>query len=325
MFKKGLAGLVLLVSISSGCSITDYRMTLKGNEYMAGGDYSQAERAFQEEVRKAPDSALAHFYLGRFLLAQDKAAEALPQFDLAVAINSKNPDYYFWLGMSYGEMGNSVQERSNYEQVLRLDKNHAQARLYLGHLQLREGELKQALHSYDAVLKLVPTNGAALYNRALILDHQGQRTEAKMAWLEYLKWFPAGRQAIYAADHLNALGDFSYENQYFGQRTVTLAEIKPQPRMEQISMSAYPPLRLFGAIVTNMAKGDLEIVVYKRGDVALAQKEALAIKQLLYEFYPTLGKDRIRASWFGTEEQYEKNGKIIPRDHSVRFFLTDWQ
>ncbi|NTW89281.1 MAG: tetratricopeptide repeat protein, partial [Desulfobulbaceae bacterium] len=89
MFKKGLAGLVLLVSISSGCSITDYRMTLKGNEYMSEGDYPRAESVFQEEVRKAPDSALAHYYLGRFQLAQDKAAEALPQFNRAVAIDSK--------------------------------------------------------------------------------------------------------------------------------------------------------------------------------------------------------------------------------------------
>lgn len=325
MFKKGLAGLVLLVSISSGCSITDYRMTLKGNEYMSEGDYPRAESVFQEEVRKAPDSALAHYYLGRFLLAQDKAAEALPQFNRAVAIDSKNPDYRFWLGMNYGEMGDSVQERRNYEHVLRLDKNHAQAQLYLGHLRLREGELTQALNSYDAVLKQVPTNGAALYNRALILDLQGQRTEAKKAWLEYLQWFPAGRQAIFAADHLNALGDFSYENHYFGQRTVTLAEIKLHAQTEKVSISAHPSLRLVGAIVTNMPKGNLQIVVHRKDDVKLARKEALAIKETLHELYPSLGKDRIQASWFGTEEQFEKNGIKISRNQSVRLFLTDWQ
>ncbi len=325
MIKKGLAALILLVSISSGCSITNYNMTHKGNEYMASGDYSQAEGAFNEEVRKAPNNALAHYYLGRFLLAQDKTSEALPQFNQAVTLDPKNPDYYFWLGMSYGEKGDLALEKMNYEQALRLDKNHAQAKLNLGHLQLREGELKQALHSYDAVLKQVPTNGAALYNRAFILGLQGQQIEAKKAWLEYLNWFPAGRQAIFAADHLNALGDFSYENHYFGQRTATLAEIKLQAETEKISISAYPSLRLAGAIVTNMPKGTLQIVVYKKGDVKLAQKEALAIKQTLHEFYSTLGDNRIQASWFGTEELNEKNGKKFVRDHSAHLFLTEWQ
>ncbi len=325
MIKKGLAALILLISISSGCSIINYNMILKGNEYMASGNYSQAEGVFREEVHKAPNNALAHYYLGRFLLAQDKASEALPHFNQAVTLDPKNPDFHFWLGMSYGEMGDSVLEKKNYEQALRLDKNHAQAQLYLGHLQLREGKLKQALHSYDAVLKQVPTNGAALYNRALILDRQGQQTEAQKAWLEYLNWFPAGRQAIFAADHLNALGEFSYENHYFGQRTVTLAEIKLHAETEKISISAYPSLRLAGAIVSNMPKGILQIIVYKKGDVKLAKKEALAIKHTLHEFYPALGENRIRASWFGTEEKYEKNGKRFLRDHSVRLFLTDWQ
>jgi len=139
LIKKGLAALILLVSINSGCSIANYNMTLKGNAYMASGDYSQAEGAFNEEVRKAPNNALAHYYLGRFLLAQDKASEALPQFNQAVALDPKNPDYHFWLGMNYGEKGDLTHERRNYEQALRLDKNHARTHLYLGHLQLREG------------------------------------------------------------------------------------------------------------------------------------------------------------------------------------------
>ena len=317
--------LLFLSTIVSGCGMGSLTYTMKGNHYMKNGDYQQAERTFTQAVQKTPDNALAHYYLGRFVLAQDKPAKALPSFQRAVQLKPGNAKYHFWLGLTYGELGDVKAEKDQYQKTLRLKKHYAQARLYLGHLQLKDGDLTKALQSYDAVLKQIPTNAAALYNRALILDMQKKTTKATKGWLTYLKWYPAGKHAISATDHLNALGDYSYNNHYLGRRTVTLAEIKFIRPKDSISVLAYPSLRLVGAIVSNLEKGNLQIVVYKEGDRHLAKKRALLVKATLLDLFPAIDSNRIQLSWFGTREVISRDGKHYSKRESVRFFLTDWK
>lgn len=325
MMNKSLITLIFLASIISGCSMATISNTIKGNHYMETGEYRQAESYFKEAVREHPDNALGQYYLGRFLLAQNKAAEALPHFQKTVALDPKDADYYFWLGVTYGELGDRKAEKISYEQALRQNGHHPQAHLYLGHIRLKNGEFTQALEAYDAVLKELPANAAALYNRALILDIEGKDTAAKKAWLEYLKWYPAGRQALQASDHLNALGDFSYENHFLGSRTVTLAELTFQRSGSKVSTSSYPSLRLVGAIVSNLKKGTLQVVVYVNKDQQLAKQRAIEIEKTLHELFPAIGPDRIRISWFGESEKVIHGKKSFAKNESVRVFLTDWK
>lgn len=140
---RSMIGMIFLAVMLAGCSLADMSATVKANRYMESGDYAQAEMEFMAVVRERPDNALARYYLGLFLLAQDKAAAALPHFQHAAALEDK-ADYYFWLGLTFGELGDGKQERANYEKALRLDRRHPQAHLYLGHIHLRNGELEQA-------------------------------------------------------------------------------------------------------------------------------------------------------------------------------------
>jgi hypothetical protein len=143
--------------------------------------------------------------------------------------------------------------------------------------------------------------------------------------LEYLKWFPAGRHALQATDHLNDLGDFSYENHFLGARTITLAEIQFQRSGTSVSISAFSSLRLVGAIVSNLNKGTLQVVVYVNKDKQLAQQRAREIENTLHELFPAIQTDRIGISWFGDQEKVSQGGKTFVKNESVRFFLTDWK
>ncbi len=195
----------------------------------------------------------------------------------------------------------------------------------MGHLQLKAGELEQALKSYDLVLQQIPTNSAALYNRALILDIQRQNSDARKAWLKYLKWYPAGQHAIQAADNLNTLGDFSFENHPLGWRTVTLAEIKFQHSKNSVSISSYPSLRLVGTIISNLKKGKLQIVVYVNNNKNLARQRAVSLQKKLYDLFPDIVPNRIQISWIGTRETIVRDGTKYFRNESTQFFLTDWK
>ena len=153
---------------------------------------------------------------------------------------------------------------------------------------------------------------------------QGKNTDAVEAWLEYLKWYPAGRRAIQAADNLNALGNFSFENHSLGWRTVTLAEIRFPHSKNNVSIISYPSLRLIGAIVSNLEKGKLQIIVYQSHGKEIARKRALSLKKTLHELFPQIAVDRTRISWFGVSDSIVKNGRKYYKNQSVRFFLTDW-
>ena len=309
-----------------GCGMAGITSSIKGNYYIETGDYEAAEKTFQQMVNENPDNALNHYYLGRFLLAQDKNLAALPHFQKAFSLDQGDADFNFWLGVSYGEAGDAKAERKQYERTLNINSRHTQARLYLGHAQLQSGELSKALKSYDRVLEAVPANPSALYNRALVLDLKGRKSDAKRAWSKYLKWFPAGRHAIQAADNLNSLGDFSYENHFFGKRTVTLRKIGFHEKSEKILIESYSSLRLAGAIVSNLEHGNLQIVVYESDFRKPPKSKAIALRKKILQLSSDLSQERVFISWFNQpEEVATKQGKKYSKKSSVRLFLTDWK
>lgn len=305
--------------------MTDISGSLKGRYYMETGNYEVAEETFRQMVKQDPDNAINRYYLGRFLLAQGESSDSLIHFKKAVSIDQTDTDYNFWLGVAYGEQNNLKAERLQYERTLKLNSGYTKAQLYLGHAQLRSGELVSALKLYDKVLESQPTNAAALYNRALILDIQKKKKDSKKAWLEYLKWYPAGSHAIQAVDNLNALGDFSYENHFLGIRTVALKQIKFQKRSSKVSVDSLASLRLVGKIVSNLEKGNLQIVVYESDLKNSSKARARELRKKILELSPNLPPERVWISWFNEPEVISKKGKQFVKKSSVRLFLSEWQ
>lgn len=313
-----LAAALLLLG---GCSLTSMSNAIRGPYYLSSRNFQQGEMSFSEVVNKHPDSASGHYYLGRFLLAENKPKSALPHLVRAAALDAGNADYLFWCGLAYGLNGRIDKERASYDQALRIDPNHLQALLNLGNLDLRSGKYTAALHEYDRLLKRLPRNGSGLYNRALALRFLGRKSEEKKAWLAYLKWYPSGFLAARAADHLNSLGDFSYCNHYLGRRTVTLKEITfTSARSNTLTRDALPSLRLVGAIISNRPHSQLQIVVFQAGDTDLARRRAGAVRSYLLENFPRIGGNRVHASWFGRSESMLVEGKRHTLPHAVLLF-----
>ncbi|MDW7773495.1 MAG: tetratricopeptide repeat protein [Desulfobulbaceae bacterium] len=318
----------LALLLLTGCiQAADLGQTLKhqiqGSHYMMHGKYARGEETFRQAIRENPENAEANYYLGRFLLAENKETEALAYLQKAATINSSNADYNFWLGVAYGENNMPEDERKSYQKVLRLNRNHLQALIYLGHNQLKNREYEAALISYTRSLNLWPESPSALYNRALILKILDRTPEEKRAWLEYLSLYPSGSLARTATIHLNRLGEFSYRNHTLGARTVTLQEIAFEPFTSKLDSASYPSLKLVGAIASNMGQGTLQIVVYQKNNNNLARQRAVSIQDYLQKTFPDL-KDRIGISWFAVPENFSVAGKQMSADESVRFFLTDW-
>ncbi len=82
------------------------------------GDYEAAMQDCLFALEYAPEyaavSALAHYNLGRVLLAQGKTREALPHFHEALRIGSPYPKMYLEIGMIYDTLGYRSAAQASY-------------------------------------------------------------------------------------------------------------------------------------------------------------------------------------------------------------------
>ena len=321
-----LTFLLLVIFSSGGCVVKDMGNVVKhgftGEHFLITEEYSRGVKNFKQEVAENPDSVLANYYYGRFLLGDKQYKEALVYLVKARSLDPDNPDYHFWLGVVYGSLGKKLPEKKSYLKALSLKNDHLQSLIYLGHNQLEAKEYTKALQNYSKALKLWPASPSSLYNRALIVTKLGRKPEALDGWLEYLSYYPSGAMARQAVTHLNSLDNFSFRNYRLASRTVTVEKIYFESFTSQIDKDSHPSLELIGAIFSNMKKGRLQIAVYQLKNKELARQKALSIKKFLLKEYPNVNGKDIGVSWFGSPEIIKRTKGEKKLNDSVLFFTT---
>ena len=321
-----LTFLLLVIFSSGGCVVKDMGNVVKhgftGEHFLITEEYSRGVKNFKQEVAENPDSVLANYYYGRFLLGDKQYKEALVYLVKARSLDPDNPDYHFWLGVVYGSLGKNIPEKKSYLKALSLKEDHLQSLIYLGHNQLESKDYTKALENYTKALKLWPASPSSLYNRALIVTKLGRKPEALDGWLEYLSYYPSGAMARQAVTHLNSLDNFSFRNYRLASRTVTVEKIYFESFTSQIDKDSHPSLELIGAIFSNMKKGRLQIAVYQLKNKELARQKALSIKKFLLKKYPNVNGKDIGVSWFGSPEIIKRTKGEKKLNDSVLFFTT---
>jgi len=318
--------LCLVVTFSSGCVVKEMGTAIKhsitGEHFLSRQDYSQGAEKFRTAVTDNPDSALANYYYGRFLLGDKEYRNALKYLQKAADLDSTNADYQFWVGVAQGSTSRKSLEKKSYLKALAIDNDHLQSLTYLGHNLLEDKKYSQALESYNRALAIWPESPSALYNRALILTKLSRKPEALEGWQGYLSCYPSGAMTRQAVVHLNNLGDFSFRNHSLRTRTVTIEKIYFQPFSARLARESYPSLQLIGAVYRTMKKGRLQIVVYQLNNKELAKKKALNIKRYLLKEYPEIGARNIGVSWFATPETITTGSAKQKLNDSVNFFIS---
>jgi tetratricopeptide (TPR) repeat protein len=297
-------------------------MSLKGERLLKKEQYQDGIATFKSIVQKEPENPEAQYYLGRFYLAQEKPEEALPHLKRAVQGDPAKADYHFWLGVAYWAIRDFHLERKSYLHALAKDPKHVPARLYLAHTFLDSGEWQEAMDNYDLLLRREPYNPEALYNRALALMELHRPLEEARAWKRYLKYYPEGKWALRAVDHLNQLGDFSYRNFTIGYRRVTLEQIPFPPGSAELLSQGKPSLQVLGTILSINDKIWLDVVCYKNGDPTLATARAKAIRAYLLKEFPRLQPSRIGAQGMGFKERIKTGSRVYLLDDSITFITT---
>jgi tetratricopeptide (TPR) repeat protein len=294
-------------------------MSLKGERLLKNQQYQDGVATFKSMVQEEPKNPEAHYYLGRFYLALERPEEALPHLKQAVQGDPAKADYAFWLGVAYWAIRDFEGERKSYFQALAKDPKHLPARLYLAHTFLDSGEWQEALNNYDLVLRQDPYSPEALYNRGLALMELDRPKDEARAWKKYLQYYPEGKWALRAVDHLNRLGDFSYRNFTIGYRRITLEPIPFRPGTATLLSQGKPSLQVLGTILSINHEIFLEIACYKSGDSALAAARAKAIRDYLLQEFPRIKPSRLGVRGIGSKERIKAGSKVYLLADSTTF------
>jgi tetratricopeptide (TPR) repeat protein len=121
-----------------------------------------ARKELVDAVREQPNSAKAHYFLGRFYFGEKNWKESLHEYEMAVKLDASFMPSYYRIGEHAADSG------SNYargEETLRRylahtpaenEPSHANAWLNLGAIQEKQGRKADARQSYLNAQKLAP-------------------------------------------------------------------------------------------------------------------------------------------------------------------------
>ena len=317
MFKSKAPFMALLILlILCGCAVGT---RIQGQSYLDQEKYSQGVEAFREKLKQNSFDPAANYYMGRYLLALNQPEKAYPYLKEAVALDFKNADYQFWLGVCYHGLNNLTKERQSYHRAIAYDKRHVEAHLYLGHSYLEHAQSEKALNAYDRVLDIQGEHAQALYNRALALNQMHRIPEEIAAWKQYLSYYPEGQWALQAVDHLNTRGNFDYRTFLIGDLSVILEKIRFEPASGFLLENTQPSLDVVGSIMIHNKKFHVKIVGYLTGDKILAKRRAESVKMYIIRKYPKMNPQRIEVSGIGKPEKVKAGWKYFDLDDSVNF------
>lgn len=266
--------------------------------------------------------AETHYQLGRQLLSDHQAQEALVHLRRAAHDQPDHALYQFWVGVNYWALDDMDQERAHYQTALQLDPDLLPAHVYIGHNYLDRGEWEKALDHYQRVLQDEPYHSEALFNTGLALRQQGRTMLENDAWKAYLDHYDRGERAIQAVEFLNTNGDFSFRRIQLGPLRIVKRSLYFTEGSTLSDEAARNTLDDVGHVVARNRKLQMHVVAYVENNETLAKLRAKSIKQYLKNQFAGLAPQRIKPSWFGVAETVLLDDRTYQLHDSIRIFAT---
>ncbi len=149
------------------------------------------------------------------------AARAVPLARRAAAAARENADELSaedWFELGYELEATEIEEAIRaYNEALRLDPDHADARVNLGRLLHEHGEVSAAARHYRRALELRPDDPTAAYDLGVALQDLGRLEEAARSYLAAIRLAP---------DHADAYFNLSAVYERLGRQALAIRHLK---------------------------------------------------------------------------------------------------
>jgi len=181
----------------------------RGLKHFNDREASQALTALREAIALDGTSAVYRDTLGLVFTALQRPDLATEQFQQAIVLDPQYADAHFHLGVALAEAAHWGEAAAAYRKALSLPtltvphfayQNFGLALYHLGQYREAEEQLRFAIG-------LEPQMGLAYYNLGLVLDAEGRREDARLAFSRARDLGPETPFGEAARERLRSLGD----------------------------------------------------------------------------------------------------------------------
>jgi len=133
---------------------------------------------WEDVVKKSPNKARPHNYLGDIYSRQGRLDEAIREYNIELGLNSDYDFAHNNLGVAYAQQGRLDEAAKEFQEVIRLKPGNAHAHNNLGVIYDQQGRWDEAAKEYQTALRLNPDHAEAHYNLGSVYERQGRPDEA---------------------------------------------------------------------------------------------------------------------------------------------------
>jgi len=193
----------------------------EARKYLADGKPGEAKALFEELLKQYPTEADLHLFLGITQLRLRNPEGAVSAIKRALDENPSHADARTLLGWIELEVRGDIDAAiKQYQKVIELRPELAEAYSNLAAAQRKKGELGEAIENLNEALKRKPNFAAALTTRGGIFVEQNKWAEARRDFEQALKINPADDGALYGlAQALREARDYAGAQKALGELT----------------------------------------------------------------------------------------------------------
>jgi len=175
-----------IVALLAGCSHKSVESYLQqGDQAMQASRLADAESAYQQAIKLAPEDPRPHVALGDLYLFEQKPGPAELEFMKVLDLDPKNATAHSSLGNLYASQSESGLAESQYRAAVVLDPTRTAYRLSLGTTLQKEGKLGEAEAQFRTATGLDPKNAHAHLALANLLNTiPNRQTEAQAEYAQ---------------------------------------------------------------------------------------------------------------------------------------------
>jgi len=185
-FIERIATAAAILALLAGCSHKSVESYLQqGDQAMQSSRLADAESAYQQAIKLAPEDPRPHVALGDLYLFEQKPGPAELEFMKVLELDPKNAPAHSSLGNLYASQSQTGLAESQYRAAVVLDPTKTAYRLSLGTTLQKEGKLGEAEAQFRTATGLDPKNAHAHLALANLLNTMANRqTEAQAEYAQ---------------------------------------------------------------------------------------------------------------------------------------------
>lgn len=300
----------------------------RGALALRNGRNAEAEQAFREAVRLAPQMAEAHLDLGLVLAREGKLEEATAFVEKAVGLNPNLESAHMFLGIFLHQANREPEARKALQAEIDRHPRNAEALTWLGMVELASNRPDAAVGAFDRASALQPDDLNILEYRGRAHNLVARDSYARMARLAPESWHVHRVRAQLAAeggDHTEAIKEFEttlkledrnpeiYEELGDEYRKTSQLDAAEKAYARELELSPKNAVALYNLGSTKIERGDNAAGVPLLKEMLKSSVNSPVAEYYLGRGLAAQGQNEEAALWLEKSARSDDSGEIAKR------------